>query len=219
MTTIYTRYEDYQADRKRKPPAFNPRGHLDTLAAAREHVVEYLPTSEGVPCPCCGQPCRLHPDALNRQIVIPLIWMCRSYQENERWIHMQTEAPRSVIRGNKYGLLRWWQLVEEAPNVDPTKKHTGDWRPLELAFRFIAGLVALPKHVFLFNDNYYGCSQDVLVTVTDTLEDVWEYKAFMALSAGQLGAHIEKLQLGSTRGNRRVHAPLPQAVPVKDKPS
>lgn len=213
----FTSYSELQLVRRRRPPPFDPSQYINAYAAAQEYVAEYMPTSTGVDCPICGQPCKLYPEPLSRHVTLPLVWLCRTFRESERWVHMIREAPPMLVSTRKYGLLHWWGLAtSEVTEEDADKKNSGRWRPTQLGFDFVERLVRMPRYVFLFDDTYYGCAQDQLVAIDETLDDRFSWAELRTLSAESFGVRVTEI-LRTDR--RRVSEEAPQPEPIDSEES
>ncbi len=140
-----------------------------TLAEAQQLLLEAL--GDGAPCPCCSK--RAHRDkrTLNRTMASALCWLVQQWegQGNVGWIDVPKRGPQWMTTSNQHSTLRWWGLIERRENSgDPTKKHTGHWRPTKRGVDFIRGLLTVPGAVF----SYLGVPLQFDTTKMVTLDDV-----------------------------------------------
>ena len=151
-----------------------------TLAEAKMWLQGQL--EEGVMCPCCSQYARIYKRKLNSTMGYALLWLCRAYSGD--WINVPKKGPRSVIATNQLGTLALWGVIEQKPNVDSRKKHSGFWRPTRQGQDFANERVMLPTHVYLYNNKVQRWSNE-RGDIREALGKYFDYAELMGRSSGQ----------------------------------
>lgn len=131
-----------------------------TIAESRAWVQARL--DDGTTCPVCDQHAQRYYRTLNSGMARWLMVLARlSPRHMPRWV-----STRDVIRhaatlrgfgssmgsGEAPSLLPFWGLIETKPSDDPAKKHSGVWRPTEKGHAFVAGELAIPRRVVVYNN-------------------------------------------------------------------
>lgn len=150
-----------------------------TIAEARQEIQDRIDRSkEGIICPCCGQYCKLYKRKLNSGMAYSLIWLVRTYLENNRWVEIQTEAPRRVMQSREMGKLVHWGLVMSRPNKDPAKRMSGFWKPTTLGINFANDNCTMFSHVYLYNNEVRGFTKKQ-ITIVEALGKHFNYQELM----------------------------------------
>ena len=128
---------------------------MESIKEAKSYLRENF--EEGATCPCCGQFVKLYKRKLNSGMASTLI---RIYRDNQQaWTHV-----KNFLRENKYQnshdwtRLKDWGLLEEQENTETTKKTSGTWRITDRGVKFIMGQIAVPSHIFIYNNSLQGYS-------------------------------------------------------------
>lgn len=125
------------------------------LRQARQYVRDRR--ERGVICPCCGQLAKTYRRALNANMARALIWLHRVGLRDGGY-HRFQDAPADIVKSREGGKLAHWGLIEEKPNDDPDKRHSGAWRTTSLGDRFVQGQVLVEKYVHLYDNHVVGQS-------------------------------------------------------------
>lgn len=145
------------------------------LGQAQQKFLESL--GGGTSCPCCGRFAKLNWRGINNTMAAGLCWLVGTYKGNGRnWIDVPNHGPAWMKRTNQHPSLRWWGLVEKAPNDDPTKKSSGLWRPTKLGIRFALGKVDVPREVLIFDKRVVTVSKQrtMIEQAQGVVYDYWE---------------------------------------------
>lgn len=138
---------------------------------------------DGPKCPCCGQDCKLYERKLNSGMARALISLYHACARGDvgAFHHFYEVKNRAGVKGNDYGFLKWWKLVEKAPrDPEDTKRRTnGLWRITELGRDFVEGRKSMPRHALCFDDTFYGFTQEV-TDIGTALGDDFDYQELMA---------------------------------------
>ena len=130
-----------------------------TLEEARARLREGV--REGTWCPCCDR------------------WAMRAGMETGYYVDITT-APAWLLRSNQLATLRWWGLIERAPNDDPKKKSSGMWALTNLGRHFIRGNVAVPRRVCTLFGDVVDQSDDTI-----TVHDIQHHFDYMEVLRGE----------------------------------
>jgi hypothetical protein len=148
----------------------------DTLVEARRRLMENL--DDGSRCPCCGQLAKRYKRTIYSSQVAQLISLYRLNRKHgwERYFH-RTIVVRAA-NNNDLGFLRHWGLLELEPNVDPSKKDSGNFRITDLGRRFVEMKERVPKSCFQYNDNVEGFTEET-VDCREALKERFDYGELM----------------------------------------
>ena len=118
-------------------------------------------------CECCGRASKVYRRKLNSGMALAICWWL--VRHGNQFAHI-SDGDSSVVlrRGGDFAKLELWGLIEQQPNNDPTKKHSGVWHLTELGERFARNECRVPSHVFVQppRNNLLGVEQ----TTTDIVE-------------------------------------------------
>ena len=136
--------------------------------------------SGGGHCPTCDRWGRVYSRPINRTMARALIWLAYADHDTVGWVDVANSAPRWLVQSNQLSTLRWWGLIERAPNDGKNKtKHSGVWRVTAAGFDFVHHGVRIPKNVFTYNDTVQGFGTET-VTIKDCFTDNFDYNATMS---------------------------------------
>jgi len=148
-----------------------------SLDRARLKVQQNLGT--GIECPCCRQFCKIYKRKLNSGMARSLIWLVRTYLRGKDWINVPKRAPGYVVSNRDYAKLAHWELIEQMPNTDPTKRTSGMWRPTQGGIDFVFGRISVAARVHLYNNEVVGFSSK-RTTIEEALGDKFDYQELMS---------------------------------------
>ena len=150
-----------------------------TVRAARERLFSDDVFSSGSNCPCCGQFVKLYARRLNAGMVAGLIWIVRASIDGA-FVHLPSKAPRQVVAiAGEFARLEHWGLVQQEPNADTGKTHSGSWRPTRLGIDFAMQRVKVPTHVLLFNQSVYGFKKETFGVIKALERGRFNYRELM----------------------------------------
>jgi len=138
------------------------------------HTIE----NDGGYCPICERWGKINARSINRTMARSLLWLCHAKKDEDGWVHVPKKGPSYVTTTNQLPSLRWWNLIERKPSDDPSKKHSGYWRPTELAYKFIKGDVKVPKKVYVYNTQVEMISPNE-VYFHECFKDDFDYREVM----------------------------------------
>jgi len=100
-------------------------------------------------CPTCGRPNNIYTRKLSTSMAAGLIRLYRLHEDHpdQTYFHVK-KFDLEGARG-EFGVLSFWDLVEEAPNDDPEKKSSGLWRLTDFGREFVLGKTRVPKYVII----------------------------------------------------------------------
>lgn len=130
------------------------------LSTARDWLHGKL--DEGAVCPCCDQHAQRYYRTINSGMARWLLALVTlSPEATPCWVStkdvIQHAAARkgfgsSIGSGEAPSLLPFWGLIECRPNEDPSKKHSGAWRPTKLGYRFANDKATVPRTAVVYNN-------------------------------------------------------------------
>ena len=144
------------------------------LEDAREMVTDNL--DAGISCPCCGQYARRYRRKMRSEIAYFLLWLVKKSRQNpDEWIDV-----RGIdVRGGDYAKASHWGLAFQRPNSDKSKRTSGLWMPSLLGEQFVDHKVKIPSHVYLYNHEVVGWS-DESISIVDALGCKFDYEELMS---------------------------------------
>ena len=146
-----------------------------TLVAARAKLRDGV--KEGVHCPCCDRWAQAYWRTINKTMSRGLQWLAmRAGMEPGHYVDI-TKGPAWLLRSNQLATLRWWGLIERAPNDDPKKKSSGMWALTNLGRHFIGGTVAVPRRVCTLFGDVVDQSDDTITI--DDIKHHFDYEEVM----------------------------------------
>lgn len=148
---------------------------FETLEEAKQYLRDNW--EKGADCPCCTQRVQLYKHKLPASSVFALI---RLYKLGEGYHHVRdfAEGLEGVRRSSMFAELRYWGVVEDKANEDPTKRKSGLWKITEKGKDFVEEKIKLPSYVRLFDGNAYGVVGDE-ISVREALGNKFNYEEMM----------------------------------------
>lgn len=148
-----------------------------SIGEARTFVERGL-AGPGVACPCCGQFCKVYRRKLYATMASWLIWLVRTHETRQDWIHV-TEGPPQ--RGGDFAKLTYWKLIVQRP-LDAAdhllKRTSGFWKPTDRGRAFVYGRINVPSHALVFDDRVLGFT-DETVSIQEALGKRFDYNTLM----------------------------------------
>ena len=139
-----------------KPQSIVPGG----LAEARAWLHTRL--DEGAQCPCCDQHAQRYYRTINSGMARWLLALVTMSPEGaSNWVSTKDVIQHAAARrgfgsslgsGEAPSLLPFWGLIQCRPNDEPTKKHSGVWRPTKLGYDFSRDRVTVPRTAVVHNN-------------------------------------------------------------------
>ena len=153
----------------------------DMATVTLEEVASWLleNMAEGAECPCCGQLCKVYKRAFNSAMARSLIWLVNQAPDAATWVDVPLQAPGWLTRSRELPKTRYWGLIEEKPNLDPTKRCSGIWRPTQAGVDFVFSRVSVSSHVYLFNNTVEGFAE-TRVLIRDVLGKDFDYSELLS---------------------------------------
>ena len=151
-----------------------------SLGDARLHVVRGIEV--GCSCPACGQLARVYKRKLNVSMVASLCWLVRKSGPDLRWVHVNKDAPKWVVRqGGELAKLAHWGLVEaqDKDEDDTSKRTSGLWRPTLTGVDFAYDRIEMPTYAYLYDNRCMELSEETCV-VRDALGTRFDYGELMS---------------------------------------
>lgn len=136
------------------------------------------PTTEIKTCPECGQTVKLYRRNLYAKPAYQLILLYRLNRDNFNFHHIKTTG-NPAAGGGDFAKLRFWGLIEEYVNDDPTKRTSGYWRITDKGRQFVQRKITVSKYVLIYNKEFYGF-QGAQVFIDDCLGKRFNYTELMA---------------------------------------
>lgn len=167
--------------------------NIDTLTRARSKWADTI-KGDGGKCPCCDRWGKIYARSINATMARSLIWLA-GREKHGIWVDVANDAPRWLVRSNQLPTLRWWGLVERAPNDDPHKKHSGMWRATTKGRQFVHGMIQVPQKVFTYDGEPADWSDD-LRFIADCFKDRFDYEAVMAEIYKEARTHAREQEHG-----------------------
>lgn len=144
-----------------------------TLEEAKQILREGL--SKGVNCPCCTQRVQLYRRTINAGMAMSLIRMYRAAGRD--WQHVPTTVGRMSAEEGK---LRYWGLIEEAPEPRGDGGRAGWWRITEKGELFVNNQIRVPRGALMFNQKCFGLDNSRGdIGIVDALKGRFDYQALM----------------------------------------
>lgn len=102
---------------------------------------------EIVRCGCCGGATKLYRRKLNSGMAAAACWLWANHGTD--FAHLAKEASWLVIRNRDYAKLEVWNLIEQKPNDDRTKRTSGIWKLTDRGRDFALRRIQVASHAFL----------------------------------------------------------------------
>lgn len=156
---------------------------LYTLEQARELLKAELreQLEKGAHCEICTQYVRMYKKILSSTAVLLMIKLYKLEEATgEKYHHLNDLMKGYSISGcGDFATTRFWGLVEEMPNTDPTKKASGMWSLTENGKKFVKKEARVKSHARIFNARCYGLVGD-FVDVKEALREKFNYQELMS---------------------------------------
>ena len=154
-----------------------------TLEDARMMLKSSL--DEGAICPCCDQYARRYRRKFNSTMGRSLLWLVNQWMEiGGGWVDVPKHGPRWLVRSNQLPTVRWWSLIERAPNDNPKIKHSGLWAPTQEGIDFALGRTRIPSYATTYGGEVLWLDGS-LSTIHETLGRHFDYSEIMTF-VGQI---------------------------------
>ncbi len=157
------------------------RGTLVT--EAQEFIVTHRTRKNGIGCPCCERKVKEYERQITTPNVKTMIWMYKYHQQYGRseWIHLSGETGGSGSGwGSDFAKVRHWGLVEMKREYRKDgSNRNGYWRLTRTGRLFVRGELAIPKYVYLLNNEVIGVS-NTKTTIQQSLGTKFNYDELMA---------------------------------------
>jgi len=128
--------------------------------------------NEGPRCPCCDQLVKRYRRKLHSSMAATLCWLVRVTRcEPETFVHVGRRAPRTVLRGKDFGLLRHWRLIEPGTQA-------GAWRPTPLGRVFVGQHATVPRYAVILLGRLERLEGDS-ITIRQALGDAFSFEELM----------------------------------------
>lgn len=160
---------------------------MDTTLGRLRDIWRSIIEGSGGHCPVCERWGKVMPIRMTSTTVRSLVWL-RDFQDRtqQAWVHVPSEAPRYVMRSYSISSLKHWGMVQQRAETvatdatgKRTTKYSGYWRITPQGRDFAAGLIAVPKAMFVYDDSVWGKS-DKDVYARDCFKEHFDYDAMMS---------------------------------------
>lgn len=146
-----------------------------TVEQAKENMRKNL--DDGVICPCCNRLVRMYKRKISSVSAVCLIRLYKmSNKSDNHWFHISDIQGKSG--GGDFAKLRYFGLVEEASNENPSKRTSGFWRITNKGRRFVKGWLSVPCYVKVYNGKVYGEGSET-ITIYQALNEKFNYEELM----------------------------------------
>ncbi len=137
---------------------------MSTVEEAHAEMFEHLRNgSGGRECPVCTKHCESYKRHMNSALTTFLGWLVESWLREGRWYHIK-EGPIIQGRpsGGDYAKLQHWRMIEGKPlDDDPTKTHSGLWRPTFPGVQFVAGRLRVPAYYIEYKNELWWWADEL----------------------------------------------------------
>ena len=147
---------------------------IETLEQAKTHVNQGL--SDGVVCPCCGQLAKLYRRKIYAAPARALISLYHKNIVSPDYYHIT--ALDVDLGGSDFSKLKYWGLIEKAPNDDPEKHSSGLWMITPKGEGYVRDHISVPKYCYVFNNEAFGFSEEKQ-GIRDALGEKFDYNELM----------------------------------------
>ena len=153
----------------------NPYPGLDEV---REEVMEGARSKDGIVCPVCNKFSKVYKRKLSSGMSRYLIAIVNNFDGN--WVTVPNlDIYKSGVQRGDYAYLHHWDLIEEKPNEDSSKKNSGIWRPTERGIHFVHREIKVPTHVYLYNNTVQGFTEEQ-IGIVGALGEKFDYEELMS---------------------------------------
>jgi len=148
----------------------------DTLQAAKNDLKQGWKTPDGATCKCCGQKVKLYRRRIYAAPARALISLYRKDSNTRAFYHI-TDLDVD-LGGSDFSKLKYWGLIEKAPNDDPDKASSGLWAITEKGRSFVNNKIKLHKYALVYND-YLVAFEGIECGIKDALGKKFDYAELM----------------------------------------
>ena len=142
--------------------------HPPSIVDVKQDFFKVLSAGKHMDCPLCGRYAKYELRPLNATMARSLVWIVRTFEATGDWVDVPKQAPKWLIKTNQHTTLAKWGLLERGRNVDPTKNHSGLWRPTKLGINFVNNGFSVPWKVCLWDDTKIGITKEE-ITIHEAL--------------------------------------------------
>lgn len=130
----------------------------ETVAAARREFMATLDDKGTATCPCCDHTSTVW----LRRVSKGQVALMKAMQNSaDSWVQLGGAQPMKFRCGD-YSVLRFWGLIEEAPDNaevgQPEKSSAGYWRVTTHGIAFLMGFAGITKYVHVLDNDAIGFS-------------------------------------------------------------
>lgn len=130
---------------------------------------------QGTHCQCCKQFVKIYTRQFNSRQAMSLIGLVRLFKDDGDF-HNYRQIPGFAT---DFAQMKRWDLIEEASNDDTRKKHSGFYKPTQLAIEFVTNrAVTIPKYIVVYNAKTLSFKEEQ-VNIVDALGDHFDYEELM----------------------------------------
>lgn len=143
-----------------------------TILETKKYLKQNL--HKGITCPCCNQFVKAYKRKIRHSLAYGLINLFMIHETNE--FHLEDELRRldlkNIVRSD-FPKLRFWNLIEKIKGKrDDGSSKNGFYKITQLGRRFVFNEVAIPKYIFLQNNELITPLDDDIELVK--IEDCFE---------------------------------------------
>jgi hypothetical protein len=149
--------------------------------ATLEEAKQFLRNNwkDGVVCPCCTQMVKRYRRKFNSGMARGIIFAYKLDKVlPDQYFHSNTINKLANGQDIEFSKLRYWGLVEQMPNENEKKKHSGMWRITDKGRQFAKGQIDIESHVLLFKKKLYGFDGDK-INIREALGKHFDYPELM----------------------------------------
>lgn len=152
---------------------------FETLEEAKQFLRENW--EQGVNCPCCTQLVKLWKQKFHSGEAAWLIAFIQEYDKlGEEYLTWKHVANVRKIHCGDYAKLKFWGLIEPAPNDNKEKKASGTWKPTQKARDFVNNQTKIAKYVFTYDTKARRFSPEK-ISIIEALGDKFNYEELMGI--------------------------------------
>lgn len=156
---------------------------LYTLEEAKQIIKDELrlQLDKGAHCDICTQYVRMYKKRLSSTAVGMMIRLYKLEKHTEEPFHHLNELMKgySISGCGDFATARFWGLIEEMSNDDPTKKASGMWALTNNGKKFILNQARVKSHARIYNAKCYGLDGEY-INVKEALRKKFNYEELMS---------------------------------------
>lgn len=146
------------------------------LSEARKDL--FFSLGDGVVCPCCDRFAKKYKRTINSGESRILIWLFNNTSP-EKWIHVNSNAPKFILRSNEISRLKVWGLAQEKTNDMPSQRNSGFYKITNKGIAFVLMKIKIPKYYWTYNNEVLGFSEEH-IAIDDSLKIKFNYQELMS---------------------------------------